>query len=73
MNLSMLGASSANVYNTLGLNNFGVSGIASADGIDQSGLFLNISAPSGPLPSSLNLVMGSTATTDSLDLRIRGF
>jgi hypothetical protein len=73
MNLSMLGADRANVYNSLGLNNFGVSGIASADGIDQSGLFLNISAPSGPLPSSLNLVMGSTQTTDSLDLRIRGF
>ena len=71
MNLTMLGADQANVYNNLGLYNFGVSGIASGE--LPSGLTLNITAPSGPMPSSLNLVIGSTQTTSSLNLRTRGY
>lgn len=73
INMSILGADRANVYNNMGLNHFGVSGIAYTDGIDQSGLFLNISAPSGPIASSLNLNLTSTQSTGLLPLRIRGF
>jgi hypothetical protein len=73
MNLALLGADMANVYNNLGMYNFGVSGIVYADAIDQSGLFLNITAPSGPVASSLNLSLTSTQSTGSLPLRMRGF
>jgi len=71
MPLAILGADRANVYNSIDLNMFGVEGIASGEW--PSGLSLNITAPSGPVPGTLNLIAGSTQTTNSLDLRIRGF
>jgi hypothetical protein len=71
MNLSLLGSDQANVYNTLGLYNFGVSGIASGE--NPSGLSLFISAPSGQSSESLNLSLTSTQTTNALNLRIRGY
>ena len=70
MNLSMLGADSAIVYNNVGMNTFGVVGYASGE---PSGMFLNIAAPSGPVTDSLNLNVTSTQSSGSLPLRIRGF
>lgn len=71
MNLSLLGANQANVYNNLGLYHFGVSGLASGE--MPSGLSLFISAPSGPISESLNLSLTSTQTTNALNLRTRGY
>ena len=71
MNLTLLGADTANVYNNLGLYHFGVIGLASGE--TPSGLSLFTVAPSGPVPSSLNLVLGSTQTTDVLNLRVVGY
>ena len=74
MNLSLLGSDRANVYNNMGMYNFGVSGIAEAgDFINQSGLPLIITAPSGPVTDILNLNVTSTQTTGVLPLRTRGF
>lgn len=70
MNLSLLGADQANVYNNIEMNVFGVTGYAS--GV-PSGLFLITSAPSGPINEAMNLNVTSTQTTDSLDINIRGY
>lgn len=65
--LSLLGADRANVYNSMNLYNFGVSGIV------PSSMILFTAAPSGPITESLNLNLTSTQVTDNLNLRMRGF
>lgn len=66
MNLSLIGPDTANVYNNLNLYSFGTSGFSSGT------MPLFTEAPSGT-SDSLNLNLTSTQTTNTLDLRIRGY
>jgi len=66
MNLMLSGAPSADVYNSMNLRTFGVSGTPSGD------MPLYVAAPSGSSNQSLNLNVTSTQTTENLNLRTRG-
>jgi len=64
--LMLSGAPSADVYNSMNLRTFGVSGTPSGD------MPLYVAAPSGSSNQSLNLNVTSTQTTENLNLRTRG-
>ena len=71
MNLSVLAEDKANVYNNVGLYNFGVDGI-----VQNSGLYLTNLASSAPVQNSGSLLLfasGIGSINSDINLRVRGF
>lgn len=71
MNLSVLAEDTANVYNNVGLYNFGVDGI-----VQNSGLHLTNLASSAPVENSGELLLfasGIGTINSDINLRVRGF